>query len=274
MTTEPRTLIDAAVEHLPKAELIRSEEFPNIVAVVTPAGSSLRFEDLEKYGATPARIKQEPTFETPEGFTSYVNTFKRPNSRIFASLNNRRVVAMLDYHGTDDMEANAGPSWITHRATYPAQYHPLFSAWAGLHDKQIQQAAFAEFLQDHAEDAVKPDPADLMEVASKFEAVRNVDFKSAINISTGERQFRYDEKDSPSGAIAMPKAILLRTPIFVGCPEVDWGVRLNYNISDGKLFFRVMVHRFEELLEREFESLVASIADACDPVPVHRGKIA
>lgn len=274
MSTETRTLIDAAAEHLPVAEIRPiSADAPTVVAVITPAGQTVRFEDLEKYGAAPARIRQHPTFETPEGFNLYVNTFRGHNSRIFASLKDRKVVALLDYHGAAPEAGIRGASWITHRATYPATFHPSFAAWARLHNESIPQAVFAEFLQDHAEDAVKPEPADLMEIASKFEAVRNVEFRQAINISTGERQFQYDEKDSVSGALPMPKAILLRTPIFVGCPEVDWGVRLNYTIKDKALYFRVMIHRFEDLLDREFEALVASIAEACDPVPIHRAKI-
>lgn len=261
-----RTIIDAAAQHVQRSE-IRDQlpDYPHMIPVLTRPGDHWAFENLERFATHPSRIRQSPKFETPEAFSSYVRDFVG-TTRVFASLEGKRVLAAMDYH-----DPGGEASWITHVAEYPARFAPAFAAWRTAHGTQFGQRQFAEFLEDRAEDAVAPEPADLMEVAQKFEAVRNVDFKSAINISTGERQFRYEEKDAPGGAIACPKVIAIETSVFQGCPPVRWIARLSYNISDGKLSFTVKIHRLQELLEAEFEKLCSSISGNLPGVPFHRG---
>lgn len=269
MTDEARTILDAAAEHLPKAEILSDDAYPRIRGLVHSPNQRITFEDMERFGDAPARIRQTTTFETPQALISYVGAFGVPAStRIFASLADRKVTALIDYHGASDH----APSWVTHKAVYPAAFAPAFAAWATVHGKDIPQRAFAAFLEDRAEDAVSPDPATLMEVASKFEAIRNVDFRSVVNVATNERQFRYEEKDSVGGGVSAPKAIKLFTPVFQGCDPVEWSVRFAYDIADGKLTFKVSIHRFDELLDAQFERLLDAIAVGCPSIPVHRGK--
>lgn len=269
MTDETRTILDSAAEHLPKAEVFADEAYPRIRGVIANPNQRVTFEDMEKFGDAPARIRQAVAFETPQALITYLRDFgTAATTRIFASLADRKVSALIDYHGA----ADHSPSWTTHKAIYPAAFAPAFAAWAAVHGKDIPQREFAAFLEDRAEDAVSPDPATLMEVASKFEAVRNVDFRSAINVSTNERQFKYEEKDSVGGAVAAPKAIKLFTPVFQGCDPVEWAVRFAYDIDGGKLKFRVTIHRFDELLDAQFERLLDAIAVGCPGIPVHRGK--
>lgn len=265
MTDETRTLIDAAVEHLPepKADL---SAVRGAVTFLKPPGTSVEIVDLEKFGDAPRRIRQSATFETPNAFADYVKNFAGPATRIFASLAKREVRASVDYHGTD------APSWRNHTAIYPASFAPAFAAWRAAHGQPMPQRAFAEFLEDRAEDAVAPEPADLMEVAQRFEAIRTVNFISAQNVSTNERQFRYEEKDAAGGGVACPKVIRLRTPVFSGCEPVEWAVRLAYDISDGKLSFTVKIHRLQELLDAEFTRLCDGIAVDCPGIPLHRGE--
>lgn len=266
MTEQTRTLIDAAVEHLP-TPLVLTGEVPGVAVELLPAGTRIGFHDLEKYEVAPRRIRAAAVFETPQGFVGYVSAFAGAPTRLFASLEKRQVVAAIDYHEP------AGPSWSTHRAVYPAQFAPAFAAWMKVHDQYIGQRDFAEFLEDRAEDAIAPDPADLMEVAQKFDAVRAVDFKSAINLSTNERQFRYEEKDSVGGAIACPKRLSLRTPVFWGSDPVVWQARFSYKIESGALLFKVAIHRCNELLDTEFERLCDAIAVDLPALPLHRGII-
>lgn len=271
MNTTERTILDAAVEYLPDAEFQLSpgdEQFGPIGVTITNTHSKATVESAERFLLEPLRIRQSPTFETAEAFAAYVNDFAEGGtSRAFASLAERKIVASIDYHAPDT------PSWSTHRATLPATFDASFDAWLSIAGKPMGQRAFAEFLEDRAEDAVIPDPASLMEVAANFQAVRNVDFKTAINLSTGERQFKYEEKDSPAGAITCPKVIRLQTPVFYGTPPVDWAARFSYDISDGKLQFTVKIHRLHELLDREFEALVASLQAMLTATPIHRGKV-
>lgn len=273
MTAETRTLIDAAVEHLPRVETTNLAPLglPRSLLICTPDGSSARIEDLEKYADAPSRVRQNVSFETPNSFVQYVKAFTQPGAtRVFAHLGaDRKVVALIDYHGEG---AAATASWVSHKAVYPAVFSPAFAAWAEVHDTMIPQKEFADFLEDRAEDAVQPSPADLMEVALKFEAVRDVEFQSAVNLASGERQFKYQEKDSVAGAIAIPKALVLRTPIFYGTDPVEWRVSFGYRLGKDGLAFRVKIHRFKEILDMEFGRLTDAIAVDLPGIPVHRGK--
>lgn len=273
MTTDPetRTLLDAAAEHLPRPLVIDAPDGAPARIIVSHPNARTEVLDLEKWAAAPRRLRQKVTFETPKAFADYVNAFGagQPSARIFASLERRAVVAQLDYHGAYD-----APSWCEHAAHYPAAFDEAFAAWDAIHDRPIPQKAFAEFLQDRAEEAIDPDPASLMEVAEKFEAIRKVDFRSVVNVSTNERQFRYEEKDAPSGAVSCPKTIRLRTPVFYGCEAFEWQARLAYDIQDGRLAFTVRIHRRAQLLDAAFERLCDGIATDCPAVPMHRGVLA
>lgn len=266
MTDETRTLIDAAVERIPQAEILETDK-RDVVAVVNHPNSSVSFKSLEEFGEAPHRIRQASAHETPQSFAAYVNAFNvAGRTRLFASLAKREVRALVDFHSPE-----AGPSWVSHSAVYPAAFSPAFAAWRKVHGQAMGQKDFAHFLEDRAEDAVTPEPADLMEVAQNFSVLRNVNFISAINVNTNERQYRYEEKDSVGGSISAPKVIRLRTPVFYGCDPVEWAARFSYDISDGKLVFTVKVHRLEELLDAEFERLCDAIMVDCPGLPLHRG---
>lgn len=272
MDDTTRTIIDAAAEHLPPSSYhlhTGDDRFIPVTVKITGGNSKVEVESGERFLREPLRVTQAPTFETPEAFSDYVNAFSSGETRIFASLDDRRVVARIDYH-----QPGGSPSRATHTATLPVRFDDSFDAWAKIADKPLGQRAFAEFLEDRAEDAVLPDPASLMEVAGNFQAVRNVEFKSAINVSTGERQFRYEEKDHPAGAVTCPKMIAMRTPVFYGTPPVNWVARLNYDISDGKLIFTVRIHRLRELLDREFNEVVGMIQNLVGATAIHRGRVA
>lgn len=271
MNKTERTLIDAARDHLPVAAVVPGP-FPHVMQVSDPCNVTTRFQDLEALAPAPRRLRQGTTHETPRSFVAYLRDFKGAETRIFASLANRAVVGAIDYHApTDEAGDIPAPSWVEHRAVYPAVFDPGFAAWHDLHGKPIPQKAFARFLEDRADDVVTPSPADLMEVAARFDALRSVTFRSAVNLSTGEREFQYETKDATKGSVAVPKLLLVRTPVFQGCDPVEWVARFAYDIDEGALVFKVTIHRLAQLLDAEFERLCDWIAVDLPGVPLHRG---
>lgn len=274
--TETRTIIDAFAERAGQAELTEIDGIEHLVAAIRHPGSTVELLDIEKHLPTPRRVRQQVRLDTPKSFAEYVNAFQVDGqTRIFADVEKRLVVARIDWHEPSDASGeDATPSWATHSATMTAAYSDPFGAWLEIDGRWLAQREFAEFLEDRAGDAVAPDPADLMEVASRFEAVRKAEFTSVVNVHTNERQFKYQEQDAPGGAIACPKVIRLRTPIFYGCEPTDWGVRFAYDIDGGKLKFKAAIHRRRDLIDVEFQRLCDAIAVDCPSVPVHRGGIA
>lgn len=261
-----RTLLDAANDYLP-VSVIEDTGYAHVLRVSDPKNMVTRVEDLERFAAQPRRLRQTTTHETPASFVEYVRAFQSPETRVFASLDKRQVLAVLDYHDARD----AGPRWCEHEAVYPAEFDDSFKGWHDLHDRPILQKSFARFLEDRADDVVIPAPADLMEVAARFDALRNVTFRSAVNLATGEREFQYETKDSTKGSVAVPKLLKVRTPVFYGCDPVEWVARFSYDISDGLLTFKVAIHRLPQLLDQEFQRLVDRLAVDLPNVPLHRG---
>lgn len=270
--TDTRTILDAAAEHLTSASCAPAG-FDHVFAVTAHPNSRLTFEDLERFAPAPRRVAATVAHETPQSFAEYVNAFRlAAQTRVFASLADLRMVARIDWHAPGDGDAPE-PSWGAHVATLRAEFTEAFGAWTAVDGEWLSQREFADFLEDRAGDAETPDPATLMEVAARFEAVRTAEFTSVVNVHTNERQFRYQEKDAPGGAVTCPKAIRLFTPVFYGTDPVSWGARLAYDIDGGKLKFRVAIHRRADLLEAEFGRLCEAIAVDCPDVPVHRGKV-
>ncbi len=265
--TDSRTLIDAAADHLHDVKLHPVSHCATVNVATVPQGFSVQELDLEKFASAPNATNAATTHETPKSFCEYVNAFHGDQTRVFASLADKRVISIIDYHSPEVSR------WCEHAAIYPAKFHPSFAAWHAINDRYISQIQFARFLEDRADDAVKPDAASLYEIAEKFSAVRNVNFKSAVNLATGEREFKYDEKDDAQakGSLQAPKLIMLRTPVFYGCDPVEWVARFAYDIEGGKLQFKVTIHRLEELLDNQFERLVQAIAVDLPQTPIHRG---
>lgn len=276
--SEDRTLIDAAVENLPQASIQTSVAgIEDLAALIRHPSSKIELEDLERFRAAPRRIQASPSFETPKAFADYVNDFgKSGATRIFASLDDARVVAEIDYHRPETPESikinSDHASWRTHQAFYPIKFSDAFAEWLLKSGDWMSQRDFAEFLEDRAGDAIEPDAATLMEIAQNFEVARGVSFKSAQNLSNGMRSFRFEETDSAKGELSCPKIIALRTPVYYGTDPVEWAVRLSYDISEGKLKFKVAIHRLQDLKDREFGKLVDALSVDLPRFELHRGK--
>ena len=238
-------ILETALGAMPQASIEPFEGLPGVVSIRETSNGKMRFEDLERFAAAPRRTRQRVEMENVEGFVRYVTEFARPKrTQVFATNycgGDYRIEALIDYHGTAENEA----SWIDHAAGYSPQFAPGFAEWRAKHGVGITQAQFAEFLEDRAADAVVPDPAHLMEVATNF---------SPVN---GE----------------CPKIILLRCPIFQGTPTIDFSVRIAYTLDEGKLVLVLKIHRLVETIEAAFDALCDEIRDGLgDGIPVYRGR--
>lgn len=244
---------------------------PGVSVLALPEGHRHEVLDLDAFNARPRFLRQTVRLCTADDLAEYVLAYDAGRTRIFADPDSRNIEAVLDYHEGPAGDGAPAAARCYHRARCDVQFDPAFAAWHGL-TGEIGQKAFAEFLEDRAEDAVAPEPADLMEVAQRFDAMRKVEFRSAVNLADGTRQFAYQEADSVQGAVAVPRTIALRVPVLEGQAPRDFAVRFGYRIDDGKLLFRVRIHRCEDLLRAAWDDLVAALREAAK-VPVHLGTL-
>ena len=228
--------------------------------VVVPEGYAVK--SLEHLLDRPARRKADAHFTEGASFSRYVNDFGGEQTLVLASLEERRVTALLDYHA-------AGPegdaSWCGLRATLSLRLGPEWTAWTGGHNKPLTQLAFAEFLEEHAEQIVQPDAAAVLEVAKHLEAVKTVRFERGVSLGNGAVQLTYHEEiqGKGRGQVEVPEEFKLAlTPFVHGAKSYAVRARLRYRIEDDRLTFRYVLHQPERILEDAFGAELEAIEKA------------
>lgn len=210
----------------------------------------------------PDRIRATPTLHTVGSFCAYVRRFAGGGTLLFGDQSDNTVVAVLDYH-----EPGA-PSWATHEAVLTLKASKEWQAWIGNNGKALDQAAFAEFLEDHAADVIEPTAAALQDTITNLELRRDVQFKSAVNLQDGTCRFLYEETErSVEGQITVPRTLTLALRCFEGQDPWQVTARLRYRMERGTLRFSYHLDRPERIAENAFSAVCKQIEqDAERPV--------
>lgn len=232
-------------------------------ALVPKAGGGADLVYLERQPEQkPDYIKAHPKFDDAGSLIAYFNRFKDGNSTLFASIDAVQVVAVLDHHIAGE-KPEAG--WNSHRATFTAKHSEEWKVWAGMHGKQMNQAQFAQFIEDNTIDIVRPDGATMLEVALSIEASKAGSFKSARRLDNGSISFGYVEEVSATagrgGSLEIPKDFDVQLRPFLGCEKHRVTARLRYRIDDGQLRLWYELVRHEDVKRAAFDAIVAKIKD-------------
>jgi uncharacterized protein YfdQ (DUF2303 family) len=232
-------------------------------ALVPKDGGGADLVYLERQEAVkPDYITAHPKFDDAGSLIAYFNRFKDSHSTLFASIDSVQVVAAIDHH-----QAGATPTagWNSHRATFTAKHSDEWKVWAGMHGKQMNQAQFAQFIEDNTIDIVRPDGATMLEVALSIEASKSGSFKSARRLDNGSISFGYVEEVSATagskGSLEIPKDFDVQLRPFIGCEKHRVTARLRYRIDDGQLRLWFELVRHEDVKRAAFDAIVAKIKD-------------
>lgn len=236
--------------------------------LVVPEG--YKVERIEPVDRKLGVIRQTPAFADVDSFVAYVNRFKAPETVIFGDLDHRTVTAVMDYHapGADGKPARA--DYTAHRAIYSAKLAEEWARWAGIDGKLIGQTAFAEFVEENLVDIREPVGAAVLEVASQLRARKKVEFQSGVQLQNGTVQLVYKEDIDAAGKgeMAVPSEIKIGVPIFYGGPKYEVRVFLRYRIEDGKLGFKIDIHRRRYLEHDAFNEFMKGIGEGTSIAPL------
>ena len=222
---------------------------------VVPSGSTV--VDMEAYLPAPLRAKETVNVFDAESLVAYLKDFGGPNSKVFGSVGNTSLAAILDYHGKD------APSWGTHKAILKCQLSDDWKAWVAQSGKAFGQTAFAEFIEEHQWNVADPDSADLQEMVSKLELNKSVVFKSAIKLQDGSVSLEYVEsiEDNTKGKIKIPSKLVLGLSPFKFGKPVEVLARLRYRLADGgRITFTYLLDQPDVVLEAAFKAVVDEVA--------------
>ncbi|MFI6814456.1 DUF2303 family protein [Nonomuraea sp. NPDC050328] len=250
MTTEhtERTENDAVIEiaqHAARAQAqatelepgklyaFPTEHGPELVDLASPAYTSRL--------AAPQRKTGDTIVTNVASYAAYYTKHADDDSETYVDVTRRTITTILDAHTKD------GPRWGHHRLHLRLATTDSWNAWLANDRKQLTQREFAEFIEDHLADIREPAAADMLEIASTFQAKTKVSFASATRLSTGDTNLVWEETtDATAGAkgnLKVPTSFkiaiqCLDLPIPEGEDPVVYGIeaRFRYRVERGQLY--------------------------------------
>jgi uncharacterized protein YfdQ (DUF2303 family) len=270
---------------------IKSDEVARLIVV--PRGKTLI--DLEpyadKYRLEPRRRKGSATLTTLQSLIEHANRFKDEDSAIYLDDTDQthpRFVSVLNYH----RKADAAPRFGDHRGVYAFPLSEEWVSWTSKDEKEMNQAAFAAFLEDRIPDVIAPGTA--FEKTQKFATAAGIVFAAQqrllelskglsikvdqqvtqhVNLQTGESQLIYKEEHTTDGptAIKVPNGFCIQVPVVKNGPSYQIPVRLRYRISNQRPVWTYKLYRTDLIFEDMINDAVKRVADETQ-LPVYRGK--
>jgi len=232
--------------------------------MVIPDG--YKVTDLEKYQGKPKRIRAQVNVITAESFCAYYKQFAPPDiSQAFVNEQKNAFAVIFDY-GIPDQ-----PAWRDHRLTYMPPWGLAWTRWRDQQHRPMSQTAFAEFIEENADDVLTPDGATLLEMALSLDAIKKVEFISNKRLADGFREFTYNEKIEGKGKrnVIFPEEITLQLPIFHDGPTEQVRCLLRYRVNEDGLTVGYVIHR-QEFRERDaFISILEGIQNELGVTFIH-----
>jgi uncharacterized protein YfdQ (DUF2303 family) len=214
---------------------------------------------LEPYLPAPQRKRGEVVVFDPASFNQVVrDNAGAGNPTIYLDRNPDApsVVAVLNGHGPN------GPGWGDFRVRISFRPTPQWAKWKGISGKLLPQTDFAEFIEDNEADIEVPSGAQMLEIATAFQATRTTAFRRAVRLSSGQVQFENVENIEAKvgiGMIEVPETLTLRLAPLQGSPLFAVPATFRYRLEDGKLRLGIKLERVEDLMNRVLEDVIAKI---------------
>lgn len=209
-------------EREPRPEVIAREGH---LAVALPPEWTVQDVDLERDLDRPRRPRGTVHVHDAASFAGAITQRGAEEATIYADDGSNALVAVLN----DDQGA---PGWRDYRVALALVATPEWTRWRNRDGMQMDQAAFAEHIEDSLAELQEPAPADMLEIAQRFHATTSARFKTAQRLASGETQFAYEEElEATAGTLAIPERIKLVVAPFVGTARYELGAWLRYRVK-------------------------------------------
>jgi uncharacterized protein YfdQ (DUF2303 family) len=156
--------------------------------------------------------------------------------------------------------------WREDRVYLDLVTSPEWDAWTRASGTLVDQAQFADFIEDQVSTIVTPDGGVLLEVVQSMQAAQGVNWKSAFWLGDGTRQFVYEEhqeaKAGRSGQLDIPAQFTVGLRPFVGADPFEVRANLRYRINGGDLKIGFKLVEPERRLEAAVADVTSLVAEA------------
>lgn len=210
----------------------------------------------------PPRARGTVKLRDAVSFIKFFSDHMAAESRIYASLQPARFVAVLDDFDSSD----SCRGWRELRADFTVPPSREWLLWTAQDKKRMGQLEFAEFLQDNLPDVAEPDGAALLEMALRFEASQSGNFVAAQRLQDGSHDLQWKADNNSSGTVKLPEQIKLKLPVFENTEAVDMMARLRYRLDSGRLAIWFELVRPHKVMEAAFRTTWAAIKAGCGDV--------
>jgi len=202
-----------------------------------------------------------------QSFIELVNRHKTDNSVVFADSDWRKpsMTAVIDYHSH---ESDGPADFGKHRVHYAFPFSDEWSVWLKHDGKPMDQAEFAEFIEERAPDMttlVEAEaahharelqvakigmPMEIFDLARGLEINVGGKIKQNLKLQSGEAKISFvEEHTGKDGApITVPGAFALRIPLFYNQEPIDIPVRLRYRVVGGAIIWIYKLFRVDRLV--------------------------
>lgn len=260
MSNEAETIAGLAVKAA-GTQIIKAEDGREFLIV--PNGFSSP-EISDPHGlklTTPRYIAQRIEVQTLDSLVEYVNSFKTPNTFLFADIMVDSITALLDYHGRDQKAAN-----VAHRVTMGLPKSEEWNLWTSIDGKMMGQLEFARFLEENHPDIAQPNAAELIEMARDLHAARNVKFSKVVRTDSDNENFTAEDTTtlgsrSTGQSVELPRQFTVRIPVYFGEGTVDMSAFLRWKVGDEGMVLGIKLWRPEHVRQAMFKQIVVGAAE-------------
>lgn len=226
---------------------------------------------IEDYRQHPERRTGTAKVLTLRAFIDLTKRHMDKDSAVFANSDWRKpsLTAVIDYHRQAEppKEGAAGdgyhqPRWLKHKLVYEFPLSEPWQKWVEGDGKVMDQADFAEFIEDHIAELSAPtereqkeyedlfrtkiaDPAEVVTLSRGLAVTVGAKVGRAVNLQSGEGELVFEEVHTNGGGqkLTVPGLFMLSLPVFFRGANVRIPVRLRYRVANGAVRWAYQIWR-------------------------------
>ena len=213
----------------------------------------------------PRRKTGSVTITQHDSFTEYLAKHSLTETEVWADINKDSITAVINAHSAapdPDDEGTAG--WGDHRATLQLVTTQDWRDWTANSGKLVGQQEFAEFVEQHLPNFLRPSAADMLELAQTIKGHTKVSFESSKRVKSGETAIEWREDTTAAagkkGTLEIPDTIDLGMQVYEGGVPYKLTARFRYRIGGGTLLLGYVLERAGDVKRDAFGQVVGQVA--------------
>jgi len=203
--------------------------------------------------------KRAHTFHEAAGLGEYLGKYGGNNTVVLADVRARKMEVVLDESAIDGFEV----------LDLIPRIHPLFLAWYGLKEHQVEIKVLAQFLLEHRREITDPDPMTLLADFSQLRGTSKITTESGtvtaknhhclngVMVETTIKGVNNKE------LVELPNSITVKAPLYLGTEPQDFTFDLTLRVdpNNNEIVAKLTSADLEEAEVNAFEEMMQTIRE-------------